>query len=198
MSNFFNDLTNSKKWLYKDKCIYAEIGICKGKTVLKRCEKLNAGSEIHLFDFDYKVKDVSDKIKSTYGDKFIIREFGVSKGDYNWDLMKIIDKKENLKYDYVYLDGAHTLTIDGLAFVLIDKLLNVGGFIEFDDYGWSIGKSPSCSPYPPVNNKSYLENFTKEQIDTPHVKLIVDNLVKTNKRYKQIIKNRVYEKIIDI
>ena len=177
------------------KCIYAEVGICKGITVLNRCKKLKTGSEIHLFDFDYKVKDVSDKIKSKYGDKFIVREFGIIKGDYNWELMKIINKKENFKYDYVYLDGAHTLTIDRLAFILIDKLLNIGGFIEFDDYNWTIGKSPTCSPYPPVNNKKSLERFTKEQIDTPHVKLIVDNLVKTNKRYKTIVQNRIYEKI---
>tara|TARA_B100001540_G_C15803071_1_gene640788 strand:+ start:943 stop:1512 length:570 start_codon:yes stop_codon:yes gene_type:complete len=182
----------------KKKCIYAEIGIDKGITVLRRCEKLNTGSEIHLFDLNHKVKNVSDEVKSKYGDKFIVREFGVIKGDYNWDLMKIINEKESLKYDYVYLDGAHTLTIDGLAFVLIDKLLNVGGFIEFDDYNWTIGKSPTCSPYPPVNNKKWLKNYTKEQIDTPHIKLIVDNLVKTNKRYKEIVPNRIYQKIIDI
>tara|TARA_B100001057_G_scaffold115675_1_gene114194 strand:+ start:595 stop:1179 length:585 start_codon:yes stop_codon:yes gene_type:complete len=181
----------------KKKCIYAEIGIDKGITVLRRCEKLNTGSEIHLFDLNHKVKNVSDEVKSKYGDKFIVREFGVIKGDYNWDLMKIINEKESLKYDYVYLDGAHTLTIDGLAFVLIDKLLNVGGFIEFDDYNWTIGKSPTCSPYPPVNNKKWLKNYTKEQIDTSHVKLIVDNLVKTNKRYKEIVPNRIYQKIIE-
>ena len=109
--------------------------------------------------------------------------------------MKIIEKKEDVKYDYVYLDGAHTLTIDGLAFVLIDKLLNIGGFIEFDDYHWSIGQSVTCSPYPPVNNKSYENNFTKEQFDAKHVKLIVDNLVKTDKRYKEIVKDRIYQKI---
>ena len=184
--------------IINEKCIYAEIGIFKGETVLKRCKKLKTGSEIHLFDYDDKVKDVSDKIKSKYGNKFIVREFGVIKGDYNWDLMKIIDKKESFKYDYVFLDGAHTLTIDGLAFILIDKLLKVGGFIEFDDYNWTIGRSSSCSPYPPVNNKKFIHMYTKEQIDNPHVKLIVDNLVKTNKRYKEIVQNRIYEKISDI
>jgi len=188
MDSIFNELVNNS-------LTYAEIGICKGNTVLKRCTKLKQGSEIHLFDFDCKVKNVSNLIKSKYGDKFVVREFGVIKGDYNWDLMKIIEKKEDVKYDYVYLDGAHTLTIDGLAFVLIDKLLNIGGFIEFDDYDWSIGKSLTCSPYPPVNNKSYENNFTKEQVDAKHVKLIVDNLVKTDKRYKEIVKNRIYQKI---
>jgi hypothetical protein len=174
---------------------FAEIGIDVGKTTLEICEKLQPGSEIHLFDFQEKVKNVKEKIENNFKDIFVIREFGVIKGDYNWDLMKIINNKEDIKYDYVYLDGAHTLTIDGLAFFLIDKLLKVGGYIEFDDYNWTIGKSPTCSPYPPVNKKNMFEIFTKEQIDIPHIKLIVDNLVKTNKQYKEIIKNRIYQKI---
>lgn len=37
-------------------------------------------------------------------------------------------------FGYVYLDGVHTWAIDGLAFVLLDRMLRLGGAIEFDDY----------------------------------------------------------------
>ena len=181
--------------LYRRKIAYAEIGIDQGNTTLEVCKKCKPNSEIHLFDFTEKVNNVKDKIEKQFGNKCKIFTYGVVKGDYNWDLMKLVSNNEKDKFDYVYLDGAHTLTIDGLAFVLIDKLLKVGGYIEFDDYEWTIGTSPTCSPYPPTNNKQYEEHFTKEQIDTSHVKLIVDNLVKTNNCYLEIKKNRIYQKI---
>lgn len=183
------------KTLSDKKIKFAEIGVESGKTTLKICEILKEGSEIHLYDYEHNVNEVAKKINQLYKNKFNIKKFGIIKGDYNWNLMKLINNKININYDYVYLDGAHTLTIDGLAFFLIDKLLKVKGYIEFDDYNWSIAKSPTCSPYPPVNNKKYLENFTSEQIEIPHIKLIVDNLVKTNKNYIEIIKNRIFQKI---
>ena len=49
MDSIFNELVNNS-------LTYAEIGICKGNTVLKRCSKLKQSSQIHLFDFDDKVK----------------------------------------------------------------------------------------------------------------------------------------------
>lgn len=185
------------KTLANKKIKFAEIGVERGRTTLKVCEILKEGSQIHLYDYEKFVNKVEDKIRNIYGYKFIIKKFAVIKGDYNWHLMNLIDKKININYDYVYLDGAHTLTIDGLAFFLIDKLLNVGGYIEFDDYDWSIATSVTCSPFPPVNNIKIMKDFTVEQISVSHIKLIIDNLVKTNKRYKEIVKNRIFQKISD-
>lgn len=41
------------------------------------------------------------------------------------------------KYDLCIIDGPKNWTIDGCAFFLADKLLNPGGWIIFDDYGWT-------------------------------------------------------------
>ena len=40
------------------------------------------------------------------------------------------------KYDFVYIDGAHSWDVDGLAFALVDRLLVPGGWILFDDLTW--------------------------------------------------------------
>ncbi len=181
-----------------NKCMpkkYAEIGIAEGNTVLKVCEFLEKGSTIYLFDFKAQVENVFKKIIDKYGNKFKVKIYGVIKQNYNWDLIKLISKSKKKLFDYVYLDGSHDLTIDGLCFYLVDKLLEINGYIEFDDYNWTIAKSPSCSPYPPVNFTHTAELYTKEQIDTPQIKLIVDNLVKRDNRYKQIVENRIYQKI---
>ena len=76
-----------------------------------------------------------------------------------------------------------------------ESLEKPGAYLEFDDYHWTLGSSPTCSPYPPVNNLKILERFTKEQIKTPHVKLIVDNLVKPHPNFKEIIRNQIYQKV---
>jgi len=106
--------------------------------------------------------------------------------------MKLFNRRQDV--DYYQID-VFTEDWNPVSFATTDKLLKVGGYIEFDDYEWTIGTSPTCSPYPPTNNKQYEEHFTKEQIDTSHVKLIVDNLVKTNNCYLEIKKNRIYQKI---
>ncbi|HUS12863.1 MAG TPA: hypothetical protein VMZ30_20505, partial [Pyrinomonadaceae bacterium] len=92
-------------------------------------------------------------------------------------------------YDYVYLDGAHTWNIDALAFFLIDRLLKVGGYIDFDDYHWSPQKSRAMNPL--VTRLM----FTTSQIREPHVRLIVDLLVKRDPRYAEVKKNKIYKKI---
>ncbi len=40
-------------------------------------------------------------------------------------------------YDLCIIDGPKNWTIDGCAFFLVDKLLNDGGWIIFDDYYWT-------------------------------------------------------------
>jgi len=41
------------------------------------------------------------------------------------------------KYDLCIIDGPKNWTIDGCAFFLVDKLLKPGGWVIFDDYGWT-------------------------------------------------------------
>ena len=60
--------------------------------------------------------------------------------------------REHARFDFVYVDGSH-LALD----VLIDaalswSLLTVGGFLVFDDYGWSaVGPDPLLRPGPAID-----------------------------------------------
>ncbi len=175
---------------------YAEIGVGEGNTVLKVCELLKPNSSVYLFDFAERVDAVSEKIESAFPGKFKIYKQGNSsklRDSYCWSLVDLISKNPKKQiFDYVYIDGAHDLTIDGLSFYLVDILLRKGGYMEFDDYEWTILKSPSVNPKIKPQND---EHYTEEQVAIPHVKLIIDNLVKTHLNYKEIVKNRVYQKI---
>jgi predicted O-methyltransferase YrrM len=51
------------------------------------------------------------------------------------------------RYDFVFIDGAHTWDVDALAFLLADRLLRPGGWILFDDLDWKLDERwPSVPP----------------------------------------------------
>jgi hypothetical protein len=94
-------------------------------------------------------------------------------------------------FDYVFLDGAHTWALDALAFCLIDRLLVDCGYIDFDDYSWTLAGSPSMRPevFPDVRRL-----YSDEQIDTAQVALVVDLLVRRNPGYHEIVADKIFRK----
>ncbi len=172
----------------------AEIGINKGATSLRFAALLaeTPGTSLHLFDFAAKVTDVTSKVKETGYQA--VHGYPVSStlhDSYNWNLMRVIQAGK-WQFDYVFIDGAHTWNIDALAFLLVDRLLPVGGLVEFDDYAWSIRHSPTMTPdLFPMSRELY----TEEQINERQVALVIDLLVKRDKRYEEVMPNRLYRKI---
>src|SRR4029077_2715703 len=110
---------------------------------------------------------------------------------YNWSLMRLLAEYRDPVFDYVFVDGAHTWAHDALAFCLVDRLLLPGGYLDFDDYRWTLRDSPSMNPdaFPEVE-----ELYTDDQIDTAQVALIVDLLVKRDPRYEEVIPNKIFRK----
>jgi len=98
------------------------------------------------------------------------------KRSYLWRLMKFIE--EGRKFDFCYLDGGHNWDDTGFAFFLVDKLLNDGGLILFDDFSWTAEKSGSYKHYP------------QEERETPPVERVWSLLVCTHPNYKKVWEKR--------
>lgn len=182
------------EWVKKTQpLLYAEFGLAQGNTVSAIAKNLPKNATIMIFDFNDKVEKIANRLHSEgfsnvqlFGNSYKIRD------SYNWSLIKLLKKHSEPIFDYVFLDGAHTWDVDALTFFLIDRLLKIGGYIDFDDYDWTLAKSPTLNPKTfPLTEKFY----TQEQINAPHVKFIVDLLVKSNNRYIEIEKNKIYQKI---
>lgn len=171
----------------------AEIGIYQGHTSLEIARVLAGHGELHLFDFEDRVADVKRQIERNGFEN--VKTFGCSYkllDSYNWQLSKLIEANSSPIYDYVFIDGAHTFAIDALTFFLADRLLKVGGHMDFDDYGWTLGTSPSLNPERfPLTARLY----TREQIDARQVEMIINNLVRKSERYEEVYPNKIFKKL---
>ena len=172
-----------------------EIGIYKGLTSERLAAYLAGRGELHLFDYDDVVEEVVGRLHRA-GYERVVGHGNSRKllDSYNWSLMKLVRDRDEPMFDYVFLDGAHTWAVDALAFFLVDRLLRVGGFLDIDDYWWSLARSPTMNPGVfPVTSELYPE----EQIDEPQVALVVDLLVRRDARYEEVVENRIFKKVAE-
>jgi predicted O-methyltransferase YrrM len=78
----------------------------------------------------------------------IVREHS----SYNWFLKQQVEEASDEhgnatpRYDFCYLDGAKNFNVDGLAVVLIEKLLRAGGWLLMDDLEWTYEDNPWILP----------------------------------------------------
>jgi predicted O-methyltransferase YrrM len=172
----------------------AEIGIYEGATSEGIAKVLaERAGELHLFDFEDRVEAVARRLDPISGCRIV--GHGNSRkimDSYNWTLGRLLDQTQPRKFDYVFLDGAHLWGIDALTFFLADRLLEVGGIMDFDDYIWSLALSTTMNPEVlPIT----AEIHTEEQIEAHQVALIVERLVRTDPRYEEIIADKVFRKV---
>lgn len=168
----------------------AEIGVYRGDTSLEILKVISPrGGRLEIFDFADTVRRVSKRLHAAgymnvaaYGNSYAYLD------SYCWNLGKLLHAGP--RWDYVFLDGAHTWAVDGFAFLLCDRLLRPGGHIDFDDYHWTLGKSPSLRPSKfPLTRKLY----TPEQIDTAQVEFVVHRLVEPL-GYIEVVPRKIYRK----
>lgn len=154
---------------------------------------LNGEGELHLFDYEDRVRSVA--IALEHAGFRNVRVFGSSYkllDSYNWSLAKLLEKNAGPIYDYVFIDGAHSWAVDALTAFLADRMLKVGGYLDFDDYDWTFGASPSCNPSVfPLTRKLY----TAEQIESKQVKMIVDLIIRRDPRYQEVVANKIFQKL---
>jgi len=105
---------------------------------------------------------------------------------YTWFLRRKIEENSrpdgcDAAYDFCFIDGAKHWTTDGLAFFLVDKLLADGGWILFDDLGYTFRSVHSLG-----NTTTDFINtleMSDEELDTPHIDSVFRLLVMQHPEY---------------
>ena len=171
---------------------FAEFGVWKGATTGQLARFLDNKGELHLFDYDDTVGELKEKLEqaaftnvTAWGNSYRYLDL------YNWNLRQILENHPHLRFDYIFLDGAHTWAVDALSFLLCDLLLRVGGYFHFDNYGWRL----RGSSLDPKRVPATAELYTDAQIDDFQVRAIVDLLVRRSGRYREVVRNCLFQKI---
>lgn len=100
---------------------------------------------------------------------------------YIWRLMKMLDQEEPPQFDFCYIDGAHDWFTDGFAFFLVDRLLQPGGLIIFDDLDWTFIQSRA------LRKTEMVRQMPEEERTTPQVRRIYELLVKPHPSYHRFV-----------
>lgn len=173
--------------------IIAEIGVYRGDTACQLAKFLDNRGELHLFDFQHRIEEVIFRLHRLgyfnvigHGNSYKILD------SYTWSLMRVLEQHSEPFLDYVFIDGAHSWAHDALAFLLVDRLLKPGGYVDFDDYAWTMKQSPSLRPevFPLT-----AELYTSEQISTPQVGLVLNLLLRRDPRYTEVVNNKIFQKL---
>lgn len=171
---------------------YAEIGVGIGATALEVCRLLGNKGEVHLFDFHGKLSELhKDLVAAGFTNVTPHPNKRLHWDSYVWSLVRCLEEHGEECFDYVYLDGAHTIFHDLPAYFISKKLLRPGGILDFDDYDWSWGGSPTMNPDKAPWVK---ECMTDEQIATKQVKLLIDLFVARDEDFLTVKPQKVYRK----
>ena len=110
----------------------------------------------------------------------------VEDSSYDWWLKDQVSRRSDHEgnctplYDFCYLDGAHNLTIDGLAVVLIEKLLRAGGWLLLDDLGWTYEVSSGEDWFPDLHLQ-----LSRAEITEPHLQAVFDLIVRQHPAFSE-------------
>jgi predicted O-methyltransferase YrrM len=110
---------------------------------------------------------------------------------YNWFLKQEVERASDTagncepRYDFCYLDGSKNFNIDGLAVVLIEKLLRPGGWLLMDDLEWTYEHNPWILPTGDGNPLGPLSESERTQ---PHLRAVFELIVKQHPSFTRFVR----------
>jgi len=117
----------------------------------------------------------------------IVREHS----SYNWFLKQQIEDASDAagncqpRYDFCYLDGSKNWNIDGLAVVLIEKLLRPRGWLLMDDLEWTYENNPWILPH---SDGRPLGPLSTSERAEPHLLAVFELIVKQHPSFTRFIR----------
>jgi predicted O-methyltransferase YrrM len=110
---------------------------------------------------------------------------------YNWFLKEEVEQASDRagncepRYDFCYLDGSKNFNVDGLAVVLIEKLLRPDGWLLMDDLEWSYERNPWIEP---DGDGRPLGPMSDSERRAPHLLAVFELIVKQHPSFTHFIR----------
>jgi predicted O-methyltransferase YrrM len=114
----------------------------------------------------------------------VVRRFS----SYTWWLKERVAERSDAHgnvaplYDFVYLDGAKNWTIDGLAVVLVEKLLRPGGWLLLDDLDWTYAQDPRREATDGIVHRE----LSEPERTQPHLRAVFELIVAQHPSFTEL------------
>jgi len=171
-----------------------ELGTAHGVSAMYMAAALEANGRGHLTTVDHGTAAYDPPPERVLGNLSHRVTIVRAHSSYNWWLMRQIeaasDEHGNCEpaYDFAYLDGAHNFTVDGLAVVLIEKLLRPGGWLLMDDLDWTYRDNPWFEPQPGAGgNPAPFAPLSDDERDAGQVRAVFEIVVKQHPAFSRFV-----------
>jgi len=163
--------------------VYYEIGIGIGATAVEVARALNNRGSMLLFSHEHHVRELTGDL-AALGYTNVNEQWGSPNktySGYHFELAYGFSRGELPEFDLAYVDGGHVYHLDAPAACVLKELCKPGGYMVFDDWSWSLGKSPTQNPQ---QQPSTGVNYDARQIAECHVQLVCKTVMDTDARYR--------------
>lgn len=163
--------------------VYYEIGVGIGTTTLAVAKAMDNRGRILLFSLEREVRELSRDLAGLGFFNIDSRWGSPSKlySGYHFQLATGFVNNDLDRFDLAYIDGGHVFHLDAPAACVLKELCNPGGYMLFDDWRWTIARSPSMRP---SARPETLKQYDDEQIATPQVQLVCRVVMDTDQRFE--------------
>ncbi len=170
-----------------------EIGTFHGVSAAYMAAALEAeGGDGHLTTVDHESTSSLDprpeELIERLGLSHRVTVIRVPDSSYDWWLMQRVEEQSDEHgnvtplYDFCFLDGGHHYIVDGLAAMLVEKLLRPGGWLVMDDLEWTHEMDgPGAGP----ESDSGMHPQSEEERKAPHMRSIYDLVVRQHPAFAE-------------
>lgn len=163
-----------------------EIGVGIGATTIEIARRLHGKGQIVLFSRENDVRELTQDLNAMgYENVIGVGSPGKIYSGYHFDMAKAFLAGRLPQFDLSFLDGGHTMHLDGSTTCLLKELAKDGAHLVFDDVSWSLATSPTLNPL--VRERTRQE-YDDEQIDACQVDMVLRCFMDTDPRFQCISK----------
>jgi predicted O-methyltransferase YrrM len=167
-----------------------ELGTAHGVSAAYMAAALEANGQGRLTTVDHAGAAYDPAPEEVLGRAGLVHRVQIVRqhSSYNWFLKQQVELASddagntNPRFDFCYLDGAKNFNIDGLAVVLIEKLLRPGGWLLMDDLEWTYEDNPWILP---SGDARPLGPLSPSERSEPHLRAVFELIVKQHPAFSR-------------
>lgn len=163
--------------------VFYEIGVGVGATTLPVAQMLNNHGQMLLFSREVDVQELSTDLRERgfYNIDSRWGSPGKTYSGYHFELARAAVAKQLPVFDLAYIDGGHVFHLDAPAACILKELCKPGGYMIFDDWFWSLSKSPTMNP---AKRPATAQEYDPLQIEACHVQMVCQSIMDIDPRYE--------------